>query len=154
MYGYSKDCLILILVRLPQISRFTLRLKCFSSDSDNCPNVGMDCCFSSPTHQDQVQSYWHSCFSHSSFVLQSFAWLYILFSTGHVLLSTLSWCSACTSLYEGVFWMYPWREIYSTSIYSSAILSPWTHFYKHTELANQPTKQKTKTLLIVGILTI
>ena len=41
MYGCSKDCLILILFRLPQISCFTLSLKCFSSDSDNCPNVGI-----------------------------------------------------------------------------------------------------------------
>ena len=41
MYGCSKDCLILILFRLPQISCFTLSLKCFSSDSDNYPNVGI-----------------------------------------------------------------------------------------------------------------
>ena len=41
MYGCSKDCLILIPFRLPQISCFTLSLKCFSSDSDNCPNVGI-----------------------------------------------------------------------------------------------------------------
>ena len=27
--------------RLPQISCFTLSLKCFSSDSDSCPNVGI-----------------------------------------------------------------------------------------------------------------
>ena len=27
--------------KLPQISCFTLSLKCFSSDSDNCPNVGI-----------------------------------------------------------------------------------------------------------------
>ena len=27
--------------RLPQVSCFTLSLKCFSSDSDNCPAVGM-----------------------------------------------------------------------------------------------------------------
>ena len=39
MYGCSKDCLILIPFRLPQISCFTLSLKCFSSDSDNCPSV-------------------------------------------------------------------------------------------------------------------
>ena len=38
MYGCSKDC---IPFRLPQISCFTLSLKCFSSDSDNCPNVGI-----------------------------------------------------------------------------------------------------------------
>ena len=41
MYGCSKDCLILIPFRLPQISCFTLSLKCFSSDSDNCPDVGI-----------------------------------------------------------------------------------------------------------------
>ena len=39
MYGCGKDCLILIPFRLPQISCFTLSLKCFSSDSDNCPYV-------------------------------------------------------------------------------------------------------------------
>ena len=41
MYGWSKDCLILIPFRLPQISYFTLRLECFSSYSDNCPDVGI-----------------------------------------------------------------------------------------------------------------
>ena len=39
MYGCSKDCLILIPFRLPQISCFPLSLKCFSSDSDSCPKV-------------------------------------------------------------------------------------------------------------------
>ena len=33
--------LILIPFRLPQISCFTLSLKCFSFDSDNCPAVGI-----------------------------------------------------------------------------------------------------------------
>ena len=37
----GKDCLILILFRLPQISCFTLSLKCFSSDSDSCSAVGI-----------------------------------------------------------------------------------------------------------------
>ena len=41
MYGYSKDCLILISVRLPQISCFTPSLKYFSSDSDSGTNVGI-----------------------------------------------------------------------------------------------------------------
>ena len=40
-YGCSKDCLILIPFRLPQISCFTLSLKRFSSDSDSCPSVGI-----------------------------------------------------------------------------------------------------------------
>ena len=46
----------------------------------------------------------------------------IFFFTGYVLLSTLSSCSACTSVSEGAFLMYPWREMYSTSTYSFAIL--------------------------------
>ena len=41
MYGRGKDCLILIPFRLPQISCFTFSLKCFSSNSDNCPYVGI-----------------------------------------------------------------------------------------------------------------
>ena len=63
-------------------------------------------------------------FPPSSFILLSFAWIYIFFSAGHLLLSTLSWCSACTSVSRGVFLMYPWREMYSTLTYSSAILFP------------------------------
>ena len=38
---YGKNCLILITFRLPQMSCFTLSLKCFSSDSDNCPTMGI-----------------------------------------------------------------------------------------------------------------
>ena len=41
MYGRGKDCLILIPFRLPQISCFLLSLKCFFSDSDRCPAVGI-----------------------------------------------------------------------------------------------------------------
>ena len=40
-YGCGKDCLILILFRLPQISCFTLSLKCFSCYSDSCPDMGI-----------------------------------------------------------------------------------------------------------------
>ena len=56
----------------------------------------------------------------SSFILPSFAWFYVFFSTGQIFLSALSWCSACTSVSEGIFLMYLWREMYSTSTYSSA----------------------------------
>ena len=37
MCGCSKDCLIFISFKLPHVSCFCL--KCFSSDSDNCPDV-------------------------------------------------------------------------------------------------------------------
>ena len=47
---------------------------------------------------------------------------FIFFSAGQVLLSALSWCSACTSVSEGVFLIYPWREMYPTSTYSSTTL--------------------------------
>ena len=53
IYGCSKDCLILIPFRLPQISCFTLSLKCFSSDSDNCPDVGIGPLLQFP-HQPRV----------------------------------------------------------------------------------------------------
>ena len=39
VYLWLWQGLILIPFRLPQISCFTLSLKCFSSDSDSCPNV-------------------------------------------------------------------------------------------------------------------
>lgn len=41
VYGCGKDCLILILFRLPQYSCFSGSLKCFLSDSDNYPDVGI-----------------------------------------------------------------------------------------------------------------
>ena len=41
MYGCSKGCLILIPFTLPQISCFTLSPKCFSSDSEDCLDVGI-----------------------------------------------------------------------------------------------------------------
>ena len=71
---------------------------------------GSDPCFSSTTCQGQVHSYQLYCFSPSSFILPSFAWFLIFFSAGQVPLSALSWCSACTSVSEGVLLMYPQRE--------------------------------------------
>ena len=70
------------------------------------PMWRLDPCFISPTGPGQIQSYYHSCFSPCSFILPSFAWFYIFFPSSQVLLSTLSWCSACTSVSGGVFLMY------------------------------------------------
>ena len=130
MCGCGKDCLILIPLRLPQISCFTLSLKCFSSDSDNCPDVGIRTPASVPPPAEGRSNPTNTpVFPPSSFILLSFAWVYILFSTSQVLLATLSWCSACTFASEGVFLMYPWREMYSTSTYSSAILFSPQNFF-------------------------
>ena len=41
VYVWLQQGLILIPFRLPHISCFTLSLKCFFSDSDNCPDVGI-----------------------------------------------------------------------------------------------------------------
>ena len=91
---------------------------------------GLDSCFSSPPTKGRSCPTNTAVFPPSSFVLPSFVWFYIFFSTGQVLLSTRSWCSACTSVSEGVFLMHPWREMYSMSTYSPAILfSPLACFY-------------------------
>ena len=110
MYGCSKYCLILIPFRLPQISCFPLSLKCFSSDSDNCPGVGMGPLlqFRHPPRAGPVLLTL-PFFPPSSFILLSFAWVYMFFSSAQVLLSALSWYSTCTSVSEGIFLMYLWR---------------------------------------------
>ena len=122
MYGCCKDYLILIPFRLLQVSYFTVSLKCFS-DTDNCSAVGIGTLLQFPIP-------WRAgsvllitlVFSPISFLLPSFTWLSVFFSSGQVLLSTLSWCSICTIVSAGVFLMYLWREMYSMSTYSSAIL--------------------------------
>ena len=57
LYGCSKDCLVLIPFRLPHISCFTLSLKCFTSDSTNCPDVGIRPLLQFPHLLRVVQSY-------------------------------------------------------------------------------------------------
>ena len=115
-----KDPLILIAFRLPQISCFTLGLKCFSLTQTIAPVWGL----APASVQLKAGPILLTLlfFSPSSFILWSFAWFYIFFSSGQVLLFALSWCSAYTYVSEGVFLMYLWREMYSTSTYSSASL--------------------------------
>ena len=99
MYGCGKDCLILIPFRLPQLSCFHLSLKCFSSDSDSC-RCGNQTPASGPVLRTLLLfplvplSYQVLC-------------LYIFFTTGQGLLSALSWGSACPSVSEVIFLMYP-----------------------------------------------
>ena len=123
IYDHGKNCLILSPFRLPQISCFPLSLKCFSSDSDNCPGVGMGPLlqFRHPPRAGPVLLTL-PFFPPSSFILLSFAWVYMFFSSAQVLLSALSWYSTCTSVSEGIFLMYLWRQMYSASTYSSTIV--------------------------------
>ena len=117
----ARTNLILIPFRLPQISCSTLSLKYFSSDSDNCPDMGIGPLRQFP-HLPRAGAVLLILLSFPLvplFCLRSFAWFYIFFSIGQVLLSALSWCSACISVSEGVFLIYLWR--YSSSTYSSVI---------------------------------
>ena len=105
MYGCGKDCLILIPFRLPQISYHLLSALKVSPDSDNRPSVGIGSLLQFP-HPPRAGPVLLTLLFSPLLLL-----FYILFSTGQVLLSALSWCSACTSVSEGVFLMYPWREM-------------------------------------------
>jgi len=77
------------------------------------PMWGSDPYFSSPTSWGQVQSYPTTTpiSPPRFFILLNFAWFCIFFSSGQVLLSALSWYSACTFVSEDVFLMYPWRVV-------------------------------------------
>ena len=105
MYGSGKDCLILIPFTLPQISCFTLSLKCFSSRSDNSQMWGLDPCFSSSTVRGQVllTLLFSPLVPLSYRVLHGSIYIFFLLSGTR---SALRWCSACTSVSEGVFLMY------------------------------------------------
>ena len=104
------------------MSCFTLSLRYFFSDSDNCPDVGMGPLLVSQPAEGRSNPTNSPVFPPSSFNLLSFAWFYIFLSAGQVLPSLFSWCSVCSSTSEGIFLMYLCREIHSTSTYSSAIL--------------------------------
>ena len=123
MYGCSKDCLIHIPFRLPQIRCFSLSLKYFSSDSDNCPSVGIGPLLQFPHPMKAGPILVTLPFP--PLVPSSYRVLYgpiHYFPLVRYSLSALSWCFAFTSVSTGVFLMYPWREMYSMSTYSSTIV--------------------------------
>ena len=86
-------------------------------NSDSCPDVGIGPLLRFPGPVLLTLQFFPSLLPPPEFV-----WFCVFFSCGQLLLSALSWCSACTSVSEGVFLMYPWREMFSISTYSSAIL--------------------------------
>ena len=74
-YGCGNDCLIFFPFSLPQISSFTLSLKCFSSGLDNCPYMKFE-----PLLQFPHLLRAGPVLPPSSFILPSFAWFYTFFS--------------------------------------------------------------------------
>ena len=121
VYVCEKDCLILFPFRLPQISCFSLSLKFSPLAQTVAPMWDWTPASVPPPAKGRSSSTNTPVYPPSSFMLLTFVWFYTFFSTGQVLLSALSWCFACTSVSEGVFLTYLWREMYSTSTYSSAI---------------------------------
>ena len=120
---------MLIPFRLPQISCFTLSLKCFSSDSDNCPPAGIRPLFQFPPHPLPPATEDSSSPTNTPVFLLVPSSYRVLHGTRYSFplvrcscpLSAEIWrCSACTSVSEGVFLMYSWRAMYSMSTYSSA----------------------------------
>ena len=116
MCGCGKDCLILIPFRLPETSSFTLSLKYFSSDSDICTDMGIGPWLQFPhlLRAGPVLLTLLFFFPQFLYPTEFCMVLYILFSHG----------SACTSVSEGLFLMYLWRELCSMSTYSSAFFFP------------------------------
>ena len=85
-------CVILIPFSLPQISCFTHSLKYFSSNPNSCPDVGIRPLLQFP-HLLRAGPVLLTLlfFPPNSFVLLSFSWFYIFFSSGQVLLSVSDW---------------------------------------------------------------
>ena len=138
MYGSGKDCLILIPFRLLQSSCLTLSLKCFSSDSDNCPSVGIG-------HLPQFRHPLRAGPVLLTFLFFPLVPLFyqVLHGSMYSFPLVRSSCplsvSAFTSVSEDVFLMYPWRKMDSTSTCSFTILfSPpkyrqFWHMLQHGE---------------------
>ena len=122
MYGCGKDCLILIPFRVPQISCLTLSLKCFSSDSVSCPDVGIRPLLQFPHPLRAGPMLLTLLF----FTLVPSLYRVLHGSIYYFPLVRYSCPLSAGVLYtfvsEDVFLMYSWREMYSTSTYSSAIL--------------------------------
>ena len=140
MYGCSKNCLILTPSRLAQISCFTLSLKCFSSDPDNRPDVGIKPLFQFPHPRREgavlltllcfplvPSSYWILCGSLYSFPLVRFSCLV----SANVLkelrcLKVYSWCIRgerwtplpSTPMPSCSFWMLSFKSILSLSSFT------------------------------------
>ena len=123
MYGCGKDCLILIPLTLPQINCFTLSLKCFSSDLDNCPDVRIRPLLQFPHLLRAGPVLLTLLF----FPLVPSSYRVLPGSIHSVPLVRSSCPRSAGVLHDFCVWrcilMYPWREMCSTSTYSSTILS-------------------------------
>ena len=126
---------ILIPFRLPQFSCFTLSLRCFSSDSDNCPDVGIGPLlqFSHPRRAGPVLlTLLPSPLVPSSYrVLRGFVYSFPLLRCSCLLSAGALHALLCLKVYPRCIH----GEMHSRSTYSSAILfSPLTCILKSISL--------------------
>ena len=106
------------------------------------PIWGWDPCLSSPIHQGQVQSYKHSYLSPNFLCPTEFCvGIYILFS----------WSGTRVHDVQCIL-MYQWREMYSTSTYSSAIFfsNYFPHFYPDKFYNSHKTEVKCQISLLLN----
>ena len=113
---------------------FTLSLKCFSSDSDNCLAVGIGPLLQFPYLLRAGPVLLTLLFF--PFLPTSYRVLHgSIFSFPLVRSSYQLWTGVLVALLsEGVFLMYPWRKMYPTFTYSSAILFSLIHFWMLIQL--------------------
>ena len=138
MNGCGKDCLILIPFRLPQISCFPLSLKCFSSDSESCPVVGIGPLlqFPHPLRAGPILLIFlvFPLVPHATRVLHVSLYSFPLVRYSCPLSAGVLHALLCLKVYSWCIC----GEMYSTSTYSSTILfsSMRTFFDNHKLLEN------------------
>ena len=79
-------------------------------------------CFSSTPGAQILPCFLFSSFSLLSFIPPGYAGIFLVLSSAQGLLLVFSWCSVRVVPSANVFLMHLWREMNSTSSYSSAIL--------------------------------
>ena len=125
-YVWLWQGLILIPFRLPQIGCFTLSLKFFSSHSDSCPNVGIGPLlqFPHPLRGGSVllTLLFFPLIPSSCWVLHGSIYSFLLVRYSCLLSAGVLHALLCLKVY-------PWREMYSMSTYSSTILFSLIFFF-------------------------
>ena len=100
-------CLILILFRLPQISCFTLSLKCFSSNSGNGPRVGMGPLLQFPRRPRAgpvlLKLLFFSLVSSTYLVLCGSIYYFLLVRYSYLLLAAVLHALLCLKVYSWVY---------------------------------------------------
>ena len=123
-YVCGKDCLILIPFRLPQVSYFPFSLKCFSTDSDNCPDVGVRPLLQVPHLRRAGPGLWTLPFPNlvpsSYWVFHGSVYSFPLVRYSRPLSAHILHALLCLRMYS---WCISGERLYSMPTYSSTIFN-------------------------------